>query len=156
TSALPALAEPVHIVSTDERGITLEVTVGAWSLTPAGPDGRARLGYLPGSHALIVPGRPQLPAYGVTLALPPDGRPSARLLSSTREQAREGVRLEVSGRPIFRDDPDGRLGPQPAIEPVAAIADGPWPASTVDLGQPFGFRGRRLAGLDIRPFRYDE
>ena len=155
-SVAPALADPVRVVATDARGVTLEVAVGAWTLTAADADGRSQVSPLPGSHALGIPGRPTLPAFAVTLALPPDGRPSARVIATSGEQARDGVRLEVAGRPAFRDEGPGGLGIQPTVETVAPIADGPWPSNTLELAKPFGFRGRRLVWLEIRPFRYDE
>ena len=66
------------------------------------------------------------------------------------------MRLAIAGKPAFREDIDGRLGLQPAVEPQAAIADGPWPLSSVQLAPPFAFRGRRFVQLEVRPFRYDE
>src|SRR2546429_635849 len=89
------------------------------ALTAADADGRSQVSPLPGSHALGIPGRPTLPAFAVTLALPPDGRPSARVIAASGEQARDGVRLEVAGRPAFRDEGPGGLGIQPTVETVA-------------------------------------
>jgi len=154
-AAAPAAAA-VRVVSTDARGVTLEVTVGAWALSAPGADGRVRVTGLSESHEMAIPGRAMLPAWAATLAIPADARPTARVLASTGEQSRGGTRLVIAGRPVFRDDAGSRLGPQPAVEAVAPLADGPWPTAPLDLGAPFGFRGRRLVALEIRPFRYDE
>jgi len=155
-SAGAAHAAPIRLVASDARGVTLQITVGAWTLTAPGPDGRASVSQLDGAHALGEPGRPTLPAFATTLAIPPDARPSARVLASEGAQSRDGVRLAIAGKPAFRDDADGRLGLQPTVVPQAAIADGPWPLSSVQLAPPFAFRGRRFVQLEVRPFRYDE
>jgi hypothetical protein len=150
------MAAPVRVVASDARGVTLQVTVGAWSLSAPGRDGRVTVTGLPESHSMSLPGRPLLPAWSAMLALPPDARPTARVLATSGEQAREGSPLAIAGKPVFReDDKNSQLGPQPAVEPVAPIDDGPWPTSQLELGQPFGFRGRRLVTLEVRPFRYD-
>ena len=47
----------------------------------------------------------------------------------------------------------GALGVVPAIEPVAAIADGPWPRGEVVVGAPFTVRRQRLVAVRVRPFR---
>ena len=150
-----AAAAALRVVASDARGVTLQVTVGAWTLSAPGHDGRVHVTGLSGAHELAEPGRPMLPAWSATLALPPDARPSARVLESAGELAREGVRMTIAGKPGFRED-DARLGLQPMLEPVAAIVDGPWPAAPVQLAPPFGFRGRRLVQIEVRPFRYDE
>ncbi len=154
-SPRPAAAA-VRVVASDPRGVTVQVTVGAWTLSAPDADGRVRVTGLADAHAMAIPGRAMLPAWSATLALPPDARPTVRVLASSGEQARSNTRLIIAGRPVFRDDPAGRLGPQPAMEAVAAIADGPWPAASVEMTTPFGFRGRRMVSLELRPFRYDE
>jgi len=155
-----ALASPaaaaVRVVSADSRGLTLEVTVGAWSLSAPGRDGRVRVTGLSESHEMAVAGRAMLPAWAATLAIPGDARPSARVTASTGEQSRASTRIVIAGRPVFRGGPDSRLGYQPAVEAVDAIVDGVWPESQVELGAPFGFRGRRFVTIEVRPFRYDE
>lgn len=154
---LPTLvqAAPVRVLSTDARGVTLELTVGDWSLTAPGADGRVDFAPLAGAHALALPGRPMLPAFAATLALPPGARPTARVIGRDGEVVRDGVRPIVAGRPVFRDDPTGRLGEQPALEAVDPIDEGVWPESPVSLDTPFSFRGRRIVQLELRPFVYD-
>lgn len=152
---LPAAAAPVRVLASDAKGVTLQLTVGAWSLSAPDRDGRVEVTGLRDAHALAEPGRPMLPAWSTTLALPPGAEPTARVLESSGEQARDGVRPVVAGRPVFRPDPSGRLGEQPGREAVAPIADGVWPTSMVSLDRPFAFRGRRLVHLELRPFRHD-
>ena len=151
-----AHADPVRLVASDARGVTIQVTVGAWTLTAPGADGRVRVNRLDGAHALGEPGRPTLPAFATTLAIPADARPTVRVIGTEGTQSRDGVRLEIAGKPVFLPGGDDRLGVQPAMEPQAAISDGPWPASSVQLAAPFAFRGRRFVQLEVRPFRYDE
>lgn len=155
---LPARAQagPVRVLSTDARGVTLQVSLGAWTLSAPGRDGRVHVNGLPDSHELAEPGRPMLPAWSATLALPPDARPSVRVLASEGELARSGVRLAIAGKPGFRLGEDTKLGVQPIVDPVPAIVDGPWPTASAELDQPFGFRGRRIVHVELRPFRYDE
>jgi len=149
-----ALGAPLQVVASDANGITLRVSVGAWSLSAPGPDGRVTITALPESHSMSVPGRPLLPAYSAVLALPPDARPTARVIGSEGDLAREGVQLAVAGAPVLRDDADGKLGLQPAVDAVAPVIDGPWPAQRVELSR-LSFRGRRLATIEVRPFTYD-
>lgn len=151
-----AHAGPVRVVATDARGITLKISLGAWTLSAPGRDGRVHVEGLPDSHELALPGRPMLPAWSATLALPSDARPTVRVLANEGELAREGVRMAIAGKPGFRMTDEPRLGEQPVVDPVAAIADGPWPLASVQLDAPFGFRGRRMVQLELRPFRYDE
>ncbi len=150
-----SVAAPVRVVATDANGVTLQVTIGAWSLSAPGRDGRVTVTGLPESYSMSIPGRPLLPAYCATLALPQGARPSVRVLGASGEQAREGTLLAIAGKPVFRDDKEGGLGPQPGVDPVPAIDDGPWPTSLAELSKPFAFRGRRLVTLEMRPFRYD-
>jgi len=154
--AATASAAPIRVISTDAKGVTLQVTVGAWTLSTPGPDGRVRVNPLDGAHTLGEPGRPRLPAFAATLAIPPGARPSARVLATAGAQSRDGVRFAIAGKPVFREDEDGKLGLQPTVDPVPAISDGPWPQSSVQLAAPFAFRGRRFVQLEVRPFRYDE
>jgi hypothetical protein len=153
--AAPAAAT-VRVAASDSRGVTLEVTVGAWTLSRPAADGRVRIVGVPGSHEMAVPGRAMLPAWAATLALPPGARPTARVLASSGEQSRGDTRLIIAGQPVLRGDAGDRLGPQPGMDAVPAIADGPWPDASIDMGEAFAFRGRRLVALEIRPFRYDE
>ncbi len=156
-STLPraAAAAPVRVLASDAKGVTLQLTVGAWSLSAPDRDGRVEVTGLRDAHALAEPGRPMLPAWSTTLALPPGSEPTVRVLESVGEQARDGVRPVLAARPVFRPDPTGRLGEVPGREPVAPIEDGVWPPSMVSLDRPFGFRGRRLVQLELRPFRHD-
>src|SRR5262245_26744534 len=154
--AAVAQAEPIRLVASDARGVTIQVTVGAWTLSASGPSGRVRVNRLDGSHALAEPGRATLPAFATTLAIPADARPTARVIGTDGLQSRDGVRLEIAGKPIFLPDAEGRLGLQPAMEQQNAIDDGTWPQSSIQLAAPFAFRGRRFVQLEVRPFRYDE
>ncbi len=152
--ASAAVAAPLQIVASDASGVTLQLSVGAWTLSLPGPDGRVTILALPESHSMSFPGRPLLPAYSAMLALPPDARPSARVIGAAGSLTRESVRLAVAGKPVLRDDADGKLGLQPAVDPVEPIVDGPWPPAQVEL-MPFSFRGRRLTSIEVRPFTWD-
>ena len=54
----------------------------------------------------------------------------ARVVTAESESLLTGIRVAVQGRPVMHDD-KGPLGPQPAIEPVPPIVDGPWPRAAV-------------------------
>ena len=153
--ASPAAHAAVRVLSSDARGVTLQLTIGAWTLSPADAEGRVKVKPLGDAHSMAIPGRAMLPAWSATLALPPDARPTARVLSSSGEQARNDVRMVIAGKPGFREEPESNLGLQPIMEPVAEIVDGAWPPASVEMAAPFGFRGRRLVQLELRPFRYD-
>lgn len=154
-AAQPARADGIRILSADDRGVTLELVTPPLSLTAPAPDGRVRVAGLSASaHTLGEPGHPALPAFTALLALPPEARPSARVLSSTGEEVRSGVAMAINGRPVFLDDPAG-LGTIGGMEAVAAIAEGVWPEQPLVLGVPTSFRGRRLVPVELRPYRFD-
>src|SRR6187399_3244989 len=93
-----AFAAVLRVLSADDRGVTIQVSAEDWSL--AAPDavtGRARIVGVPAARSLAIPGRALLPTYGGLLAIPPDSRPSIRVLSRGAETTREGVRLAISG-----------------------------------------------------------
>ena len=150
-----AAAGPVRLVASDARGVTLQVSVGVWALSAPGPDGRVTVTGLPESHSMSIPGRPLLPAYSAMLALPPDARPTAHVIAAAGELARDAVEIAIAGMPVFRDEPGSQLGPQPGMDAVEPILDGPWPPSRVELATPFAYRGRRLVTLEVRPMTYD-
>ena len=151
----PAHAEGLVVRAADARGVTLELSLPQWSLSAPAQDGRVTVLGVPRAHSLAEPGRPLLPAYSGVVALPPDSRPSIRVIASDPEVTRENVRIAIAGRPVFRDEQDG-MGVQPTMDDVAPVLDGAWPVAAVQLGAPYAFRGRKLVSLEVRPFRYDE
>lgn len=158
TLALVCLAGPVSaqglkVVSSDAGGLTLRLSLPGYTLSAPLPDGRTELS-VPGLQVTGVPGRAHLPYAQVLLALPPGGGATVRVLEAGAEETREGVRLALGGRHTMRDG--GELGPVPAVEPVAPLLDGPWPAAPVELGEAVTVRGQRVAAVQVRPFRYDE
>jgi hypothetical protein len=102
-----------------------------------------------------LPGRPLLPYAQALVALPPGAGVVARVLEAGPEEARDGVRLTLGAKPVTWDGVGG-LGPTPALEPVAPILDGPWPASPVETGEPGTVRRQRVVAIRVIPFRYDE
>src|SRR5436305_12262698 len=67
-----SLAGPLQVVASDANGVTLQLAVGAWTLSAPDADGRVTIPALPESHSMSFPGRPLLPAYSAVLPLPPD------------------------------------------------------------------------------------
>ncbi len=147
-------ADPVRLLSADDRGVTLRLEVPAYQLGPPGGEGRAAC-TAPGLALLDQPGRPQLPFASVLIALPPGARAQATVVGAGAEEVREGVRIALGERSAFRDDP-GRLGLYPISEPVPPILDGVWPVGDVAVGEPFVLRRQRMLALRILPFHHDE
>jgi hypothetical protein len=152
--ASAAAADVLRIVATDARGVTLQVSTESWSLTAPDPDGRARVIGVPDAHSLADPGHALLPAYSTMLAVPADAHPTVRVLSADAPVLREGVRLAIAGRPSFHPGAGGDF--EPGMTEVPALTDGAWPPQQALLGSVNSFRGRRLVGLEVRPFQYDE
>lgn len=152
--ALPARAQPVRLLASDARGVTLRVDAAAFELSAPDPEGRVRL-VVPGYRASSEPGRPQLPFAQALLALPPGATARARVTGGEAEEERADVKLAIGPRPVFVEDPGG-LGPTPSLEAVAPLADGPWPAAPVAVGEPFTLRGQRVVAVQVWPFRADE
>lgn len=155
-SAAVSHAASLRVVASDPQGVTLELALGVWTTGTPAADGRVRILGMEGAYELSETGRPRLPAWRATLAVPPGARPTAHVVASEGELTRQNVRVAIAGRNVMRPSSDPRFGEVPAIEPAAAIHDGVWPDSPVRLSAPFPFRGRRLAGLEVRPFRADD
>ena len=147
-------AEAIQLLSSDARGVTLRLEAPAPEFAAPDADGRSRL-VMAGLDAAGEPGRPALPLAATLVALPPGARAVARVLEAGPEEVHTGVRLAVQGRGAFRDD-GGKLGLVSIVEPATPLADGPWPASAVELGEPFTLRGEGLVAVHLRPVRYDE
>ena len=147
-------ADPVRQVAADDRGITLELALSSYSVSPAGDDGRSRL-TAPGLNTHASPGRPVLPSATTLVALPPGATPVLDAIEGDGEESREGIRLVLGDRRGFVQDPQG-LGPVPYAEPAEPIRDGPWPVAAAELGVPFTLRGQRMVAVTLQPFRYDE
>ena len=149
----PARAQRAELVAADDRGLTLRVQVPAWSLSP-GAGGRSML-VARGLEMSGIPGRPFLPYAAALVAIPPSGSAVARVTEAGAEELREGVKLGIALKPGLRDD-GGALGVVPTMDEVPPIADGPWPGSPVEVGQPFTVRRQRVVAIRLYPFRYDE
>ena len=149
-----ANATPLRVVHADANGVTLELEVSPWTLTAPDGRGRVRVERMPGAYELAEPGQPCLPAWSATIGLPPEADIRARVLSSGGGFAREAVPIVFAGRPTFPPSATGD-GFVPALESVTAPEDGVWPASMVEIGKPFRFRGRRFVHVELRPFQYD-
>src|SRR5438093_2636017 len=149
----PARAQRAELVAADDRGLTLRVQVPEWTLSPAA-GGRSML-VARGLEMSAIPGRPLLPYVAALIAIPPGGRAVARATEAGAEELREGVKLGIALKPGLRDD-GGALGVVPTMDEVPPIADGPWPGSPVEVGQPFTVRRQRVVAIRLYPFRYDE
>ncbi len=147
-------ADAVRLVAADDRGLTLELRVPAYTVGPAGGDGRSRL-TAPGLAANALPGRPVLPSATTLVALPPGARPMLGAIDGDAEETRDGVQLILGERRGFAEDAQG-MGMVPSSEAAEPIRDGPWPVAPVELGTPFELRGQRMVAVSLRPFRYDE
>ena len=152
--AVPAVAGPVRLLEADQTGVTLELTLPPWSLTPNGIDGRADI-QVTGLRTVDSPGRARLPFASELIALPPGARATVRVISGSAEEIRAGTAITLGDRPVFKESGDNREL-IPAREPVAAVVDGPWPTQAVELGEPFTLRRQRMVAVRLNPFRYDE
>jgi hypothetical protein len=152
--ARPGYADPVRVVASDDRGVTLEMTLPDYALGKAGEDGRSRL-TAAGLNAHTLPGRPVLPAASVLVALPPGAHPVLGAIDGDAEEIRDRVRLTLGDRRGFAEDPHG-VGLVPTAEAADPIRDGAWPTTPIELGAPFTLRGQRLVAIRFQPFRYDE
>src|SRR5258706_12895465 len=135
--AAPVRAETIRLVGADDRGVTLRLDVGPFDLAPVA-DGRFALKGT-GLPLLDEPGRPRLPYGYALIAVPPGARVLASVVGGAAEEPRGGTRLTLGERPTFRDYHDG-FGPVPAREPAPPVLDRPWPATPVELSEPFTVR----------------
>jgi hypothetical protein len=150
--ALPSAASPVRVVASDDRGVTLELTVQDYRLDAA-LAGRQRLS-APGLELMDLPGRPVVPFASALIGLPPGAGAQVRLLSADTEEERT-TRLPLGERPVFRGQP-GSTQMVPDREPVPAVLDGSWPRTTTEAGEPFTLRRQRMLAVRLMPVRVDE
>src|SRR5437867_10297185 len=85
-------AEPLRLVTADERGVTLRLDGPEFKLAPTGAGGIATLEAV-GLDRVSPAGRPQLPIAAALIAVPPHARVTARVMGDEGEQLTEGVRL---------------------------------------------------------------
>lgn len=153
TSSSPALAASLRLAGADDRGVTLQVDVGSYSLGKADREGRSRL-LVQGLEEASLEGRPVLPFAAALIAIPPGARVVAHVIGGSNERLDENVRLAIGMKPGFRSD-GGPLGTVPTLESVPPILDGPWPASAVEVTAPFTVRHQDVVTVRVWPFRYD-
>ena len=149
-----ARASGIKLVSADANGVTLRMEITRFDLSAPGPKGRSTLS-VPEFDMFDQTGRAELPFTKALIALPPGARAVAQLVEEGAVESREGVRLEIAGKPGFRDDPAG-VGIYPTLEEAPPILDGPWPTSDLAVGVPFDLRRQHVVVVQIHPFRYDE
>ena len=152
-AARGALADPVQVVASDARGVTLRIAIPSPGPMIPAPDGRARLD-VAGFDLTTAEGEPRLPFAGALIALPPGARASVAVIDGGHERAVENVDLELGPKPIFR--PDAATGELvPGWDPAPPVRSGTWPAASVVLGEPYVLRRQRLVQLTVYPYRYD-
>ncbi len=148
-----AHASAARLIAADDGGVTLRLDIAPYVVRPGGEDGRAEI-LVPGLTLLDTPGRPRLPFATALIAIPPGAQALASIVDGAGEDVRDGLQLALGERAVFHDDPAG-LGVVPGREPVAAIQDGSWPLSAVEVGEPFTIRRQRVVQITLQPFRYD-
>ena len=144
-------AEPVRLVSQDDRGVTLQLVTPRFALLPR-DGGRVEL-VCRDMATTADSGRALLPFASVLVAVPPGASARVRVLAADAESVMS-VRVALGGRAVMRDDPV--LGRQPALVPATPILDGPWPATAATVGAPFVVRQQHMVAVHLMPFRYDE
>ena len=151
--ARTAGADPVQLVTADDRGVTLKLVVEPYVLGPSGEDGRREI-LIPQLYLLDAPGRPKLPYATAVIAVPLGAGITATVIGEGAEEVVDGVRLTLGERGVVRVEPEG-LGYSSVREPVPPIQDGAWPRSPVEVGEPFTVRRQRMVVVQLQPFRYD-
>jgi len=149
-----AASRTIRVIASDATGITLRLDAGDISVAPSHTEGRSRI-VAANLERTDQPGRPSLPIASTLIALPPGARARLTVLGDGEPEIRDGVRLEVVGKPDFRRDADGTRY-LPTREVVAPIADGRFPRSEAELGEPFPLRRQRLVPVVLSPVAYDE
>jgi Peptidase family C25/Propeptide_C25 len=154
-----ARADAIEMVSSDEHGVTLRLTVSGERVAPesdpraAYQSGRSRI-TARGLGITDVPGRPLLPYASTLVALPPGADARVRVLDAGAESLRERFPIAIAGKPVFRSEP-GALGMVPERERVEPLKDGAWPTTAAITGKPFVIRRQRVVAVTLYPYRYD-
>ena len=151
-SSGPAAAQSVRVLASEANGVTLQLSLPPFSIV-AQEGGRSELRVQDLTAAFDVPGRPGLPYATALIAVPPGAKARAHVVSGAAPETQD-VRLSITAKPVFRQGTGGSFVPD--REPVAALQDGVWPTSSVEVGEPFTLRRQRLVAVRIMPFRYDE
>src|SRR5207244_3958889 len=99
-------AGPVELVSADERGVTLRLSVGRYDLGPPGQEGRRQI-VIPRLYLLDVPGRPRLPYATALIALPPGANAVATVSGEGPEEVVEASGSRWESGPSCAPTPKG-------------------------------------------------
>lgn len=148
--------EGLRLVAADATGITLEYRLPEYRLesvqTPSGVLTRI---YVPGLATTSEPGRPELPAGGAWIAVPPTGGATVRILEEETEVV-AGVDVIPVSRPV--SVPDGTVDERPAREffrdAAAYASDAAFPGAAVGLDGARWLRFQRVQALRLFPLRY--
>ena len=152
----PVPPPAVHIISSDQTGITLELTVAGVNVEPVELVGqRYDALAIPGCVPAEDAGRPALPRQTVLLGIPPGA--DLRLTAEALEvETLPGIyRIAPAPRWIAQSDEEiQRLEPvyEPDQEVYASTA--PYPAEPARLGQPGYIRSQRVVNLELTPVQY--
>src|SRR5882672_9069216 len=86
-------ADPIRVLASDARGVTLRIEVPPHALSAAGREGRQAI-RCPGFEVRGEPGRPALPLVATMVALPPEAAATVRVIETQGEQAIPGIALQ--------------------------------------------------------------
>ncbi len=146
----------LRILAADASRLLVELTSPAPSLAETLLDGAAYTRVeIAGLSAVGAPAAPQLPAYGRLIALPPGASASLRVLIDDSETVRLSLPVMPVPTQLVNPNPD-QLLPSPAglvYTPDSALyaSDTLYPAAPASLGEVSGWRGQRVARLQLNP-----
>ena len=159
----PALqrAPYVKILSSDENSLVLEFNLPGFEIMDT--DRHAQFYQIisvPGFSQTAGPGAPQLPVTAVSFGLPPDARPSLRVLDKHTGYIPEAsispaadIRLPQSDTPWL---PEVDVQPEYVYETGSVYSENAFtPPESFQLNDPVIMRGRNMASVRILPFQYN-
>ena len=148
--------EGLRVVSSDARGLTVEYRLPSYRVyADTTAEGAFHRLEVQGLGETTEPGRPQVPAGGTWIALPPSGSYSVQVLEQETETL-EGLDLAPVYRPEFV--PDAELGERPVrvFTRDASVydADDTYPGAVASFDGEAWLRFQRVGILRLQPVQY--
>jgi uncharacterized repeat protein (TIGR01451 family) len=156
-AAAEQLEPGLHVIASDERGITLELYTPTFGHTTL-ESGECDLITVPGYGETETSGWPRLPVKGAMVGIPPSAQPVLTVLERNVVELADRYELCPVPRFIFGEDPFSAFDYRgtEAVRDVGAYAiDGLYPASVAELATTGFVRSQRVAQVRFHPFQYN-
>ncbi len=149
------LGAGIEVVESDESGITLEVRVDTFDVSPLSLEGRDfHLVQFRDFLTTQEEGLPRLPYTSTLVGIPFESTPRVRVLENVTA-VMPGVVPAPAPRQVIRDGEFPTPGHEFVMDQVFYSGRTPFPELPARLGEPATMRHQRVVSVFLFPFQYD-